>query len=154
MSCYQYQNFHYKNKTVSWPSYLYNGNLYNQEISFSASEGSTYWGWNKCLALHRHCQKLFICLMKVFRFIEGFGSSIRLLTRLPWNKKQTYRKNSRPQMWPSGLTLAMTLTLNFQDQICNLLFLSQKWSDCQENKSKHNDWTQGLECYHQVWPWP
>ena len=28
-------------------------------------------------------------------------------------------------MWPSGLTLAMTLTLNFQGQIWNLLYLSQ-----------------------------
>ena len=40
-------------------------------------------------------------------------------------------------MWPSGLTLAMTLTLNFQGQIWNLLYLSQKWSDCHGIKSKH-----------------
>ena len=26
-------------------------------------------------------------------------------------------------MWPSGVTLAMTLTLNFQGQIWNLLYL-------------------------------
>ena len=26
MLSYQYRNFHYKDKTVSWPSYLYNGN--------------------------------------------------------------------------------------------------------------------------------
>ena len=70
------------------------------------------------------------------------------------NEKQTYRLNSRPQMWPSGLTLAMTLTLNFQDQAWNLLYLNQKWSDCHETKSKHIDWTQGLKCYHWVWPWP
>ena len=57
-------------------------------------------------------------------------------------------------MWPSGLTLAMTLTLNFQGQIYNLLYLSQKWFDCHETKSKHIDWTQGLICDHQVWPWP
>ena len=43
----------------------------------------------------------------------------------------------RPQMWPSGLTLAMTLTLNFQGQIWNFLYLSQTWSDCHETKSKH-----------------
>ena len=44
-------------------------------------------------------------------------------------------------MWPSGLTLTMTLTLNFQGQIWNLLYLRQKWSDCYETKSKHIDWT-------------
>ena len=41
-----------------------------------------------------------------------------------------HRLNSRPQMWPSGLTSAMILTLNFQGQIWNLLYLNQKWSDC------------------------
>ena len=73
---------------------------------------------------------------------------------LPRNKKQTYRLNSMAQMWPSGLTLAMTLTLNFQGQIQNLLYLSQKWSDCHETKSKHIDWTLGLKCDHPVWLWP
>ena len=80
------------------------------------------------------------------------------MVRLPRNEKQTYRLNSRAQMWPLGLTLAMTLTLNFQGQIQNLLYLSQKWSDCQETKSKHIDWTLGLKCDHPVWlwawPWP
>ena len=32
------------------------------------------------------------------------------MVRLPRNKKQTYRLNSRAQMWPLGLTMAMTLT--------------------------------------------
>ena len=40
----------------------------------------------------------------------------------------------------------MTLTLNFQGQIRNLLYLSQKWSDCHKMKSKHIDWTLGLKC--------
>ena len=62
------------------------------------------------------------------------------MVRLPRNEKQTYQLNSRAQMWPSGLTLSMTLTLNFQGQIWNLLYLSQKWSDCHETKSKHIDW--------------
>ena len=57
-------------------------------------------------------------------------------------------------MWPSGLTLAMTLTLNFQGQIWNWLYLSQKWSDCHETKNKHIDWTLGLKYDHRVWPWP
>ena len=73
---------------------------------------------------------------------------------LPRNEKQTYRLNSRAQMWPSGLTLVMTLTLNFQGQTQNLLYLSQKWSDCLETKSKHIDWTLGLKCDHRVWLWP
>ena len=57
-------------------------------------------------------------------------------------------------MWPLGLTLAMTLTLNFQGPIWNLLYLNQKWYDCHETKSKHIGWAQGLKCDHQVWPWP
>ena len=46
-----------------------------------------------------------------------FAISQPKLVRLPRNEKQTYWLNSRAQMWPSGLTLAMTLTLNFQGQI-------------------------------------
>ena len=77
---------------------------------------------------------------------------------LPRNEKQTHRLNSRLQMGPWGLTLAMTLTLNFQGQISNWLYLSQKWSDWHETKSKYIDWSQDLKCDHQVcpwsWPWP
>ena len=57
-------------------------------------------------------------------------------------------------MRPLGLTMIMTLTLNFQGQTWNLLYLSQKWSDCHETKSKHIDWTEGLKFDHGVWPWP
>ena len=35
-----------------------------------------------------------------------------------------------------------------------MLYLSQKWSDCHETKSKHSDWTLGLKCDKRVWPWP
>ena len=45
----------------------------------------------------------------------------------PRNKKQAYRLNSVSQMWPLGLTLAITLTLNFQGQVWNLLYLN-RWS--------------------------
>ena len=52
------------------------------------------------------------------------------MVRLPWNEKQTYRLISRPQIWPSHLTLSMTLTLNFQGQIWNWLYLNQKcWGE-------------------------
>ena len=46
-----------------------------------------------------------------------FAISQPKMVRLPRNEKQTYRLNSGAQMWPAGLTLAMTLTLNFQGQI-------------------------------------
>ena len=40
-----------------------------------------------------------------------------------FNEKQIYWTDAGLQMWPSILTLAMTLTLNFQGQIANLLYL-------------------------------
>ena len=73
---------------------------------------------------------------------------------LPRSKMQTYRLNSRAQMWPSDSTLTMTLTLNIQSQIWNLLNLSQKWSDCHGTNNKHINWTLGLKCDHQIWSWP
>ena len=83
-----------------------------------------------------------------------FAISQPKMVRLPLNEKQTYRLNSRAQMCPSGLTLAMTLTLNFQGQIWNFLYLSQKGSDCHETKSKHIDWNPGFKCDQWVWTWP
>ena len=76
------------------------------------------------------------------------------IIRLPRKEKQAHRLNSRPQMWSSGLILAMTLTFSFQGQIWKWLYLSQKWWDCHETKSKHIDWSQGLKYDHRVWPWP
>ena len=58
------------------------------------------------------------------------------MVRLPCNKKQTYHLNFMPQMWPLGLTLAMTLTFNIQGQIWNWLHLNQKWSNCHETKNE------------------
>ena len=79
-----------------------------------------------------------------------FAISWLQMVRLSRNVKQTYRLNSKPQMGPSGLTLAMTLTLNFQGQIRNLLYRSEKWSDCLETKNKLIDWTPGLKCDHDL----
>ena len=60
-------------------------------------------------------------------------------------------------MWPSGLTLAMTLNIRFQCQIWNLLYLSQKLFNCHEMKNEHINWTLGLKCsqhfWHCSWPW-
>ena len=83
-----------------------------------------------------------------------FALSQEKMVRLPRNEKQKYRLNFMPQMWPLDLTLAMTLTWNFQGQIWNLLKLSQKWIDCHETKSKHIDWILGPECAHRIWSWP
>ena len=49
-------------------------------------------------------------------------------------QKEKYQLNTRPQMWPIGLTLAITLTLKFQGQIWNLLYLLTKLSDCHKLK--------------------
>ena len=68
------------------------------------------------------------------------------MVRWPRNEKQTYRLISRPQLWPLGLTFAMTLTLNFQGQMQNWLYLCQKWSDCHETKTNIWIWTIGLKC--------
>ena len=68
------------------------------------------------------------------------------MVRLPRNGKRTHRLNSRLQMWPSDLTLAMTLTLNFQGQMWNFLYLLQKWPDCHETQ------TYRLKSRPQMWP--
>ena len=65
-----------------------------------------------------------------------FAISLSKMVRLPRNEKHTYRLNSGTQMWLLDLTLAITLTLNFQGQIWNLLYLKEKWSDCYETKNK------------------
>ena len=67
---------------------------------------------------------------------------------LPRNKKQAHRLNSMPQMWPSGLILTMTLTLNFQCQIWNLLYLSQKMVRLPRNEKQ----TYRLISRPQMWP--
>ena len=43
-----------------------------------------------------------------------------MITGLAALEKQKYQLNSVTQMWPSGLTLAMTLIMNFHGQIWNL----------------------------------
>ena len=69
-------------------------------------------------------------------------------------QKQTYRLNSRPQMWSLGLILPMTLTLNFQGQIWTLLYLSPKCPNCHQTKIKYTDSSLGLKCDHRAWLWP
>ena len=73
-----------------------------------------------------------------------FAVSHPKVARLPQNEKQAYRLNSRPQMWPSGLTLAMTLPWIFKVKY-GICYISTKWSDCHETKSKQIDWTLTFE---------
>ena len=70
------------------------------------------------------------------------------MVRLPRNEEQTHRLKCRPQVWPSGLTLAMTLTLNFQGQIWNLLYLNKKMVRSPQNEKQ----TYQLISRHQLWP--
>ena len=51
-----------------------------------------------------------------------FAMSQPKMVQLPWNKKQTYRLKSRPQMWPMGLTLTKTLTFEFWRSNMTLTF--------------------------------
>ena len=98
------------------------------------------------------------------------------MVQLPRNEKQTYRLDSRTQMWPSGLTLAMILTLNFQGQIFTISQL--KMARLLQNEkqtywlnSKASNVTNGFDLDHNLdlwilkvkcdldlwphtWPWP
>ena len=60
-----------------------------------------------------------------------FAISQPKMVRLPRNEKQIYRLNSRPQMWPMGLTLTIILTF----EICL--------------KFKRD-----LDLWPHTWPWP
>ena len=57
-------------------------------------------------------------------------------------------------MWPSELTLGMTVTLNFQEsQTYNLLHPMAKWCSCHKTKNEDIYLTLGIICSHQFWPW-
>ena len=90
----------------------------------------------------------------IFKVKYWIGYISAKMFRLPQNEKQTHRLNSRLQMGPSDLTLALTLTLNSQGQIWNWLYLCQKWSDCHETKSKHIVLNSRPQIWQWVWPWP
>ena len=83
----------------------------------------------------------------IFKVKYRIGYISVKMVRLPRNEKQTYRLISRPQMWPSGLTLAMTLTLNFQGQMRNWLYLPKMVWLPQNEKQTHQ-----LNSRRQMWP--
>ena len=82
------------------------------------------------------------------------------VVRLPQNEKQTYRLNSRPQMWPMGLTLTFecwrsNVTLTFAHT--HDLDYGFSWSNFEITVSRNGraDWhcTKGVAVGHS-WPWP
>ena len=83
--------------------------------------------------------------------------SEEIMVWLPLNEKQIHRLDARPQIWPSVMTLTMTLTLDFQGQILNLLYIL-KMSQLPRNKYKLIKGILGLKCDHSFgprpWPWP
>ena len=98
-----------------------------------------YW-FVRCCQCRRHPQTVVhaITLEQLFWFFHF------------WQEWWTSPAEFLIRFW---LISAMTLT-NFQGQLWNLLYLSQKWSHCHKAKSKHIDWTLRLKWDHQVLPWP
>ena len=93
-----------------------------------------------------------------------FAISQPKVVRLTRNEKQTYRLNSRPQMWPMGLTLTITLTFEFCRSNRTLTFdhthdldHGSSWSNFEIPVSQNGkaDWhfTKGVTIGHS-WPWP
>ena len=90
------------------------------------------------------------------------------MVRLPRNEKQTYRLNSRAQMWPSGLTLDMTLTWIFKVK-CGICYISAKNGPIATKRKANilielqaSNVTNGFDLDHnldlwnlkgQMWPW-
>ena len=72
--------------------------------------------------------------------------SLPKMVRLPRNEKRTHRLNPRSQMWPSDLTLALTLTFNFQGQIWEICYISTKSGPiATRRKANISIWTLGLK---------
>ena len=135
-----------------WPQILVHVITFEQLLGFLS-----FLPW--MLALTYRLTDKILVHFRLDLYLEFSRSNIELaiskpkMVRLPRNEKQTHRLSSRLQMRPSGLTLAMTLTFNFEGQMSNWLYLSQKWCDCHETKNKHIDWSHDFKYDHWVWPW-
>ena len=68
-----------------------------------------------------------------------------------WQDLWSWFKDYPIKFWS---IVAVPLALNFQGQIFNLLYLSQKSSDRLETKSKYADRIMSLKCNIYFWPWP
>ena len=58
MLSYQYRNSHYKDKIVSWPSYLYNENPHSWNDRLYIETGSIFPKWHYVVYLHNQYIKL------------------------------------------------------------------------------------------------
>ena len=93
-----------------------------------------------------------------------FAISQPKMVRLPRNEKQTYGLNSRPQMWPMGLTLTIILTFEIQRSNVTLTFDHTHELDhgfscsnfeiaVSQNGRADRHCTKGVAVGHS-WPWP
>ena len=76
------------------------------------------------------------------------------MVRLPRNEKQTYRLDSRPQMWPWNVTLAMTLNFQGQIWICYIWakngLIAMKWKANIWIKLWASNVTNGFDLRHDI----
>ena len=86
----------------------------------------------------------------IFKVKIWLATSQGKMLGLPQNKIQTYPLNARPEMWPSILTLDMTLTLDFQGQIFSMLYLRKIGDWLPQNKKANIDWA--LKCTRPQFP--
>ena len=113
------------------------------------------------------------CTDDIIKSPQYTGGDFMFLYRFVHRRRR--RRRRRPQILVHAITFEqllgflsflaqlLALTCRLPDYIfidfrrdldLDLLYLSQKWSDCHETKSKHSDWTLGLKCDKRVWPWP
>ena len=59
-----------------------------------------------------------------------------------------------PWPWIFNIKYGICYISTKNGQIWNLLYLDPKWCDCHETKIKYINWTLGLKCDHQIYPWP
>ena len=100
--------------------------------------------WGDLMFLYRFVRRRCQCRPQILVHAITFEQLFYFLLFLP-------RLLAQIRFWS---IFVVTLTLNFQGQTWNLLYLSQNWLNCHETKSKHIDWSQALKYDHRVWPWP
>ena len=89
--------------------------------------------------------------LQFWRSYMEFAISRPKMVRMPRNGKQIYWLNPRPQMWPSDLTLAMTVTFEFSRSNVTLIF-DHTYGLLSQNGRADWHWTKGVEVGHS-WPW-
>ena len=103
------------------------------------------------IALHAKLRTHFSCVMRAFAYV---------IWRLPCPlcaHSHAMRAHSHRMRSHSHRMRSHRMRMRaFKGNLCvsGTVYLSQKWSDCHETKSKHIDWTLGFKWDHRVWPWP